>query len=265
MPINVGTLATVQWMRHAAGHAVTLAVLKPDGTEVTPAPTITSEGNSYIAAIACHQPGRYVLNWTDTTDSATHADVLDVWPLDPRFLISIEDAADALQWRGPDIAAKGDTLAIYVAAATEVIEDITGSILIRTIVQPADGGRTGVPLWERPSSIDSVIVNGTASTAYVPNLNAGIVYADGRRGRFPDGVQNVVITYTVGGKDIPPSIRLAARELVRHLWQLGQQGATPQPAPTSNPQQSGMTRSGFAVPNRVIELCGNHYSLPGTA
>lgn len=370
MPINVGTLATVEWSR-PAGHVVTLSVTKPDGTELAPAvfepvtltwpngwtvalsrvgdivtavltsngsaasgvtlalpapftvrgdarnseynsptsPTatlaindvpaagalgvlhqgsapaglvltahwvadpvadwpiaVTDAGDLYSAEVPCDQPGRYVLHWHDVTDSVTHTDTLDVWPVDPRYLISIDDAADALKWGAADKKANLDTLAIYVAAATEVIEDITGAILIRTVVQPADGGRTGVALWERPSSIDSVTVNGSAATGYVTNMNAAIVYADGSGGRFADGVQNVVITYQTGAEAVPSAIRLAARELVRHLWQLGQQQANTQtPAYTPNTQQSGMTRSGFAVPNRVIELCGSHYSLPGIA
>lgn len=227
---------------------------------------VTEDGGVYSAELPCDLPGRYVLHWHDVTDSVTHVDILDVWPTDPRFLISLDDAADALQWRDADKKAKLDSLAVYVAAATEVIEDITGAVLVRTIVQPSDGGRTGVALWERPSSIASVTVNGAAATGYVTNLNAAIVYADGRGGRFADGVQNIVITYQVGAEAVPTSIRLAARELIRHLWQLGQQaGSPPQPALPTNPQQTTMTRSGFAVPNRVIELCGNHYALPGIA
>lgn len=265
MPINVGTLTTVKWSR-PTGHTVTLAVTKPDGTLLNPAPAVSEEGALFSAEVPCDFAGRYLLHWQDTTDTAHHADILDVWPTDPRYLISLEDAANALKWGTADKSANLDTLAIYVAAATEVIEDITGAILIRTIVQPADGGRTGVALWERPSSIESVTVNGSAAAGFVPNLNAGIVYADGSGGRFATGVQNIVITYRTGAEDVPPTIRLAARELVRHLWQLGQQqGAAQAPPPTPNPQQTGMTRSGFAVPNRVIELCGSHYSLPGIA
>lgn len=266
MPINVGTLTTVKWSR-PAGHTVTLAVTKPDGTPLTPDPLpAADDSGSFSVVVPCYQVGRYFLQWVDVTDTVVHADTVDVWPADPRYLISLDDAAGALQWREADKAAKLDTLALYVAAATEVIEDITGAILMRTVVQRADGGRTGVALWERPSSVASVTVNGTVAAGFVVNLNAGIVYADGSGGRFADGVQNIVITYQTGSEAVPPVIRLAARELVRHLWQLGQQqGASQQPVPTPNPQQTGMTRSGFAVPNRVIELCGSHYALPGIA
>ena len=263
MPIDVGTLTTVQWTR-PAGHTVTLTVTKPDGTAVTPAPTVTESAGEYSATVACDQPGRYLLRWVDGAE--VNVDTLEVWPADPRFLISLDDAAAALQWRPQDVAKNGDALRLYIAAATEVIEDITGALLIRTIVQPSDGGRTGVALWERPSEIISVIVDGSPFTRYIPNLNAAIVYATPKGERFTDGYQNVVITYRTGSESISPSIQLGARELVRHLWQVGQQAMTDGAVVNyGDDSKLALTRTGFAVPRRVIELCGNHHALPGTA
>ncbi|MBW9118882.1 hypothetical protein JNB63_02120 [Microbacterium trichothecenolyticum] len=264
MPIDVGTIAEVQWTR-TGGHTVTLTVTKPDGTTINPTPTETT--GTFKADVPCEQPGRYVLRWTDTTDSFTYVDTLEVWPEDPRFLISLEDAMDSLKWLGAQRNADGPKLRLYVAAATEVIEDITGAVLQRTVEQIADGGRTGVALWERPSEIVTVTVDGNATTDYIANLNAAIVYAKPAGSRFAPGLQNVVITYRVGGSAIAPSIQLGARELIRHLWQVGQQALTTNPAEmvTLDPRQMSFTRSGFAVPNRVIELIGNHHGLPGTA
>ena len=266
MPVDVGTLAKVQWTR-PAGHTVTLAVIKPDGTTLTPAPTVDETVGAYSAPLPCDFAGRYVLRWTDTTEAATFVDVLEVWPEDPRFLISLEAAAEALQWRPPDIAKNGDRLRLYIAAATEVIEDIAGAILGRTVVQPSDGGRTGVALWERPTDVVSVTVNGTVTTDYIVNVNAAIVYAKPAGTRFADGIQNVIVTYRTGGQRVPASIQLGTAELVRHLWQVGQQSSTGSPveSTTQDPRQTSLTRSGFAVPNRVIELIGNHHALPGTA
>src|SRR5690606_30848525 len=135
---------------------------KPDGTSVSPAPTVSYADGTFSAAFLADQPGRYVLHWTDTTDTLTHTDILDVWPADPRFLISLDVAATGLRWRPADKVKNLESLRLYVAAATEVIEDIVGAVLVRTIVQPADGGRSGVALWERPSEILSVTVDGQA-------------------------------------------------------------------------------------------------------
>lgn len=264
MPVIVGSTTTVEWAR-AAGHSVTLTVTRPDGTAETPIPASEGTG-TYAADVDAAQPGRYLLSWTDTTDDVHDVDILDVWPEDPRYLISIDQAVTGMQWSAADRTKHLESLALYVAATTEVIEDICGAVLIRTVEQIADGGRTGVALWERPASITSVTVNGDAKTDYVVNLNAGIVYADRNGSRFADGIQNIVITYRTGAESVQPSIQLAARELVRHLWQIGQQASGGHvPAYAQNPKQMGLTPSGFAVPNRVIELCGNHYALPGMA
>lgn len=270
MPVTVGSTVTVEWIPGwtADGHSVTLTLTNPDGT--TTSPTVTESQTTpgtFTATVDAAFPGRYLLTWTDTNVDAVATDVFNVWPADPRYLISVDDAATGLKWGAGDRDTNLEALALYVATATEVIEDIVGAVLIRTVIQPADGGKSGIALWERPSSITSVTVDGVANTEYVPNLNAGIVYADGGRGRFPEGRQNIVVTYRTGAASVPPSIQLAARELIRHLWQIGQQApsAGAQPAYVPNPKQMGLTPSGFAVPNRVIELCANHYALPGTA
>ncbi|MBW9094637.1 hypothetical protein JNB62_13150 [Microbacterium jejuense] len=267
MPIDIGTQTEVQWTR-GAGHTVTLAVTKPDGTTLTPAPTVTETSGVYKATVPGAQPGRYVLHWTDTTaPTTTYTDTLEVWPADPRFLISVADAVQGLKWTPAQVAAEADKLRLYIATATEVLEDIAGALLARTVEQYADGGRTGVALWERPTEILSVTVDGTTTEKYIPNLNAAIVYSKPAGSRFSPGIQNVVITYQTGSEQTSPSVQLAARELVRHLIQVGQQalsGAPSEPV-VLDPRQTSLTRSGFAVPNRVIELIGNHHALPGTA
>jgi hypothetical protein len=266
MPIDLGTTTTARWARGPAlaGHTVTLTVTRPDGTVLTP--TVTEQAGVYSAPVVGSLPGRYLLTWADTTDNATRTDTLEVWPADPRFIISEGDAFEALGWNAASIAKNGPALRLYIATATHVIEDIVGTVLIRTIVQPADGGRTGVLLWERPASIDSVTVDGEPTTNYIVNVNAAILYAKPAGSQFPPGLQNIIVTYKTGGTGIAPNIQLAARELVRHLWQVGQQ-VPAQPGPTGDyaQQPMGMTPSGFAVPKRVLELCRPTYSLPGMA
>lgn len=269
MPITIGSTTTLEWKPtgwDVTGHSATLTVTKPDGSTTTPAVT-GPVGGEFTAPLTADQPGRYVLRWKDTTVNAIATDTLEVWPADPRFLISVHDAIAGLKWGPGDIAANSDKLQLYIAAATEVLEDIAGALIRDTVTQTADGGRTGVLLWERPSAILTVTVNGSPTNDYIANLNAGIVYSSPAGSRFADGRQNIVITYRVGDDQISPSVQLAAAELVRHLWQVGQQalnGSPPEPT-ALDPRQQSFTRSGFAVPNRVIQLIGNHHALPGLA
>lgn len=262
MPIDVGMLAPVSWAAGTAGLTVSLTVTRPDGTTNTP--TVTEDANGLYKADVdtAGFPGRFLLNWT--APGYAYSDILDVWPADPRFIVSAEDAMDALQWRPADRARDGEQLRLYAAAATEVIEDITGAILVRTVDQDADGGRTGVALWERPDEILTVTVDGKLWDGWVLNKNAAIVYADKRGSRFPDGRQIIHITYKTGLDTIPPSVRLATRELIRHMWQVGQQAPAPT-TPAGATADAAHTPSGFAVPRRVIELCANRPHLAGIA
>lgn len=264
MTIDVGTDQVVTWVRgaDATGQVVTLTVTNPAAVASSPAVTESpAASGTYVATIPTTLVGRHTLAWAAPTEN--FADVMNVWPTDPRFLISLEQASKGMQWRPADFAKNADDLRLYVASATEIIEDITGALLIRTITQTCDGGKTGVALWERPSAIISVTVGGSASTSFIADLNAGIVYAGELGTQFPLGRQNVVVQYRTGVDTVPPSIQQAARELVAHMWQIGQQA--PNPTPQAGTPDMYKTPSGYLVPNRVAELCGSHYKLPGTA
>lgn len=262
MTHNLNSTITARWPHLHEDSTVTADIREPDGESLAPAPTpVFVEGQGWTVEFVGTKPGRYLVAWTDSTLAATYVDTVEVWPADPRFLISVDDAAEGLRWRPADLAKNRGALLLYIAAATEVLEDITGALLLRTIVQPADGGRTGIPLWERPSEVLKVEVNGQEIDGFVPNLNAGIVYLNGVGGMFPWGRQNVTVTYRVGAEQIHPSVQLAARELVRHLWQVGQQA--PGASAVTQDSNTVFTPSGFAVPKRVIELAQNQYRLPG--
>lgn len=261
MPIDIGSSVDLSW-EAPTGNSVAVTVLRPDGSDVTP--EVTESGGTFSATTTAELAGRYLVTWHDSTATEKYVDTFEVWPADPRMLISLDDAVQHLQWRAPDVQEHGDTIRLYIAAATPIIEDLVGAVIKRTVVQYADGGRTGVALWERPDEIISVEVDGTEVTDCVTNTQAAIVYR-GRYGeQFAEGRQIVKITYTTGAAQIAPNIQLATRELVRHLWQVGQQVLTGQPIEYGD-RPMGTTPSGFAVPKRVIELCASTYSLPGTA
>lgn len=263
--VDIGTTATVSWKNAAA--SATLTVTAPDGTTTTP--TVTTASGTHTAPVPTVQAGRHLLTWSApaTTPDTKFVDMLDVWPADPRFLISMDDAAAALRWRPADVTARADDLRLYNAAATEVIEDISGAVLVRTVEQYADGGKTGVALWERPDAILGVEVDGVMYTDYRENLSAAIVYAGKDPTlRFVDGRQIVKVTYRVGAATIPPSVRTAVRILLRHMVSVDQ---APVPVSGGNPanqaSETVSTPSGFMVPRRVLELVQNRRTLPGLA
>ncbi len=245
----------------------TCTVTKPDGTTTTATVTKPSTGN-YQGAYVTTSAGRHRFTFTGSgTNSGAlpWSDVADVWPADPRFIISLADAKAALNTPA-GARVNDDELRLYIAATTEIIEDIVGAVLSTTRTQTFDGGRNAILLSERATSITSVTVGGTTTTNYVANLSSGVVYA-GATGVdwFTDGMQNVTVAYTTGSSSIDPNVILAAREEVSFLYQLGQQGGRPSLG-GSVPDMS-WTPSGFAVPKRVIELCAPSMArrMPGIA
>ncbi len=254
--VDLGAAVTVTWSTAPTGGTAAIAITRPDGTTFN-APTV-NQGPPATATYTPDMPGRWLIRWTSTGTVAAYTDIVDVWPADPRFIISLDDAKNALKWpaTGPT-ASNAEDLRLYVAAATPVIEDIVGTMAPKTITQVANGFVFAIALWEQPISILSITEGGGIPvTDYVVDYQASLVTA-GRiyaPRRFMPGFQSVTITYTAGAAVIPPNVRLATRELVRHWWQIGQQGlrsmngAMPITA-------DAWTPSGFAVPRRVIELC----------
>lgn len=251
----------------------TCTVTRPDGTTTTANVTKPSTAGLYWGSLATsNQVGRWRGTFTGTganSGKLPYTDVIDVWPADPRLIISLADAKAALNVPA-GTRVNDDELRLYIAATTEVIEDIVGSVLAVTATETFDGGNSAVLLSQRASAITSVTVSGTAQTAgtqYVANLTSGIVYAGSSTtyGTFTAGRQNVVVAYTTGSSSIDPNVILAAREEVRFLYQIGQQGG--RPSLGGAPQDLSWTPSGFAVPQRVVELCQASVSrrMPGLA
>lgn len=254
---STGALANV-------GGTMTCTVTKPDGS--TAAATVTNPSTgTYQAALTGTLAGRYRYTFTGTgtnSGGTPWTDVADVWPADPRLIISLADAKAELNHVSN---INDDELRLYIAATTEVIEEIVGRVLAATVTETFDGGKTAVLLSERATVISTVTVGGVATTSYVANLDAGIVYAGSTSSpsTFTSGRQNVVVTYTSGASTIDPNVVLAARVIAAHLYQVGQQGRRGR---NSN-EDITVLSSGYAVPSRAVELCRASRSrkMPGFA
>lgn len=260
--VDFGSLAEAIWAAAPSGSTPSVALVRPDGTPGTPGPVTFISPTQFKTAFTANMAGRWQVRWSSTGTAGAYADVIDVWPTDPRFLIPLKEAEDGLRWTSSTPAERSKDLRLYVAAATPVIEDITGPMLARTEVFSTWGGGSAVVLPGDPSSIISVVVNGTAVTEFVSDLSVGILYGGSRLAPVSFSPGEVVVTYTVGGQTIPPNIRLAVRELVRHWWQIGMQsngGAVRGQAPEGDV----FTPSGYAVPRRVMELCAPDQKIGG--
>lgn len=254
----IGSSVALSWTPGVAGTA-TVAVRLPDGTTLTPAPTVTTTGSGgavvHTAAFTTTQAGRHLVSWTSGTTKLV--DIADVWPADPRFLISIDDALDAIKAGAGAPASTRDDMPLYVAAASLAIEDLCGPLISESRTLTTNGGRPSIVLPATNVTVTSVTVNGSALAAasYDVDKGAGVIWSP----CLTPGVGNVVVVYTVGSMTLPANLRLACREQVRFLWQTTRQG-TGRAA-----QELGYTPSGYAVPYMVAGLCAAHPGAHGTA
>ncbi len=180
-------------------------------------------------------------------------------------LITLEYALAGLKFKAdatPEGAARDADITTYIQAATPIIEKITGPLLQRSAqVLVFNGGKHAILLPADISSagqITQITEDGATIADYDVDVDAGIIYAGaiGAARAFNSGVRNIRVTVAVGryatADDVPKALQLAARELVRILWQLGMQSNRPAygevSADTAVPDD-------FLVPRRVLQLC----------
>lgn len=254
--VDLGSTYTTEWKTRPETATLTAEVTRPDGTTGT----ATVDQANGTAQIPATMAGRWRIVWSTDT-GLVYTDIFDVWPTDPRFIISIDDALAGLN-AGRASDQYIDDLRLYIAAATPVIEDITGPILLSTVTLTAAGGGSSVLLDWAARKVTQVSVDGVSVADWY--VEHGILYAGTRQqlGTFPEGT--LVATVQLGADSVPPNVRLAARELVRHWVQLGKQYAGGSSV-RSDPNDEVFTPSGFAVPRRVVELCAPHEQIGGFA
>jgi hypothetical protein len=179
----------------------------------------------------------------------------------------------------PSITAKDEDLTEFIDGMTPIIEDIVGPVDARDCDEWHDGGAQSIKTLFSPLiSVTAVTesygpyvrtlteqpLSGTPfdSYGYTVDLDTGLLIRRiaGRVAVFRAGRQNVRVQYVAGRATVPANITLAARRLLRHLWQSEQQGGRPD---MGSPEAMSVTPSGYAVPRAVIELCGDDRRAPG--
>lgn len=178
-------------------------------------------------------------------------------------LITLEYAITGLGWAAPSgsTTARDADLTTYVQAATPIIEDLIGPVLQRTgVVQTRPGWKTAV-LLDGPianaAAVTQVKVDGAVVSGWRAVPESGIVFAGYYGVIFAGDVVEVTVTTGYATANMPMNVQLATRELVRHLIMIRDAKPTAGTANIVAGEQPAVIPSGFAVPNRVIELLGN--------
>lgn len=172
-----------------------------------------------------------------------------------------------------DISGIGDDVELqaYIDALTAPIERYVGPVENRTVTETVDGRGRTIAVTQVPAvsltSLTPILTGGAALATddVVLDGDTGIIRRrDG--GSFYGGPWTAV--YEAGRGEVPPTINLAARILLQHLWRT-QYGASRGLSGIGGGEDFSVTEAvpgwGYAIPNRVLQLLEPYKVPPGVA
>ena len=266
--------------------AVTFTVTDPSGVTTTPSAVSTSVG-AYTAVVpSAAVAGVWVYRWTAAGTRVNWASEgqFQVRPLGVEQLVDLASVKKHLNMNADD-PSQDDELQGFILAAADLARDVCGPFLPETHLQFFDGGvNSVVPDWLPLTSILSATEYYGLSAFPLTEqqlgsqMNAFAFTADystgqitrrtfgGQPAMFAIGAKNIKFVYISGRSgQVPFTVRLGALELIRHLWQLTQQGGRPRWGAAALDGESMGVPTGFALPQRVLELWQPFKRPPGIA
>lgn len=265
---------------------VALTVTDPTGAVTTPATTQAGQGVYAATVPAMGTAGIWLFRWTATGTGVGYVDEgqLFVRPLGVQQIVDLPSVKAHLNMPADDPTPDGE-LQGFILAAGELARDVVGPVLSEVHTEWHDGGTVALCLdWHPVAAVTSVTEYIAASTwnlteqplgtstdayGYTVDLDRGQITrrATGDAVPFPRGRKNVRVIYTAGRSGaIGGALRLGALELIRHLYQLTQQGGRPRwNSAGALDSESSIVPMGFALPQRVLELWKPQKREPGIA
>lgn len=162
-------------------------------------------------------------------------------------------------------------LQAYIDSLTAVIERHVGPVENRSVTEIVYGRGTALALTQVPvvslTSLTPRLTGGTpigVDEVFLDGDSGTVHRVDG--GSFGGGPWTAV--YVAGRGGVPPTINLAARILLQHLWRT-QYGASRGLSGIGGGDDFSVTEPvpgwGYAVPNRVLQLLEPYKAPPGVA
>lgn len=236
--------------------AVTIVITLPDGTVSSPAITNPSAGvyqSTYVPTMG----GLHSARWVATgANASSFADVFDVRSGTPPYITSLSDTKQFLNITG---STDDEELRGYIEAATLVVENIVGPVVVRTVVEVKNPGQVIVLNHAPVISLTSLISVQPGG----PTYNVADLDLDPATGIVRHPIISSIyfwgplrVTYVAGRRQIPAHHTLAARIIIGHLWetQRAQMGRTSRGGRFGTDEISFSPEIGMAVPRRALEL-----------
>ncbi|MEU4578930.1 hypothetical protein [Nonomuraea sp. NPDC023979] len=240
--------------------AVHVTITTPDGVAATAGPVGPTSTGVYDHDYETVQAGRHLVRWVATgANASAFTDAFDVEPADDGDFVSLADVKEHLKKTGT--TEDDEALRWFISAACRTITDRMGAVSPVTMVSDCSARRGVVVLPTRPVvAVTSVVkLPGgdplPAADALAGTSGWALENTEGVLSMPPHG--QVRVTYRAGRSPLPPNFRLAALDLIKHLWQGSQHnnaGGRPMLG-DSDAIAAGLGRS-YAMPYRVMELLG---------
>jgi hypothetical protein len=269
--------------------AVSVSVTITDPSGATSTPTVSGPvSGAYTAVVsAVSLSGVWLVRWSATGTGVG-------WKSETQFQVrppGVEQLVDLPSVKAhlnmnPADTRQDDELQGYILAAGEIARNHCGPFIPETHTEYFDGGTSMiVPSFLPVASVLSVTEYYGLSTyplteqplgaqnnafAYTVDYSTGSLTRrtlGGEAAVFAFGSKNIKVVYTAGRSGaVPWTVRLGVLELIRHLWQMTQQGGG-RPKFNAGAYDGGeaVIPTGFAIPSRVIELWQPLYRGPGIA
>lgn len=271
---------------------VTATVTDPSGNVTTPTVSQAVSGTYSAVCDSVATAGVWLVSWLATGTNGNSVDVqaayVEQFQVQQGGITQIVDLAsvkDYLRIPTSDTT-RDNALMGFIYATSEVARDFCGPFLPEQHTQWFDGGSAKiVPDWLPIVAVQSVTEYyglsafaiteqplGTQQNAFGFTLD----YTTGEMTRrtfggeaayWARGAKNVKVVYTAGRTGpLPWSVRLGALEMVRHLYQLTQQGGRSKfNGNALDSVDAPAVPTGFAIPQRVVELWAAERRAPGIA
>jgi len=246
--------------------SVSVTIRLPDGTSVGPFTMTHGVTGQYTYAYLAVQAGMHSATFA-AVGAISPVGVVDfyAYPAAPG-IVTLAETKTELRI-APTVTAYDDQLRGWIVASKTLLEQRTGPLVSRTVVDRFSGGKPSVTLTQ-PPVVAIVSVTETNYTLqpgdYALNGSSGILTR--MFGSFPyrflDGRDNIVVTYTAGVAGVwGENIRLANLELLRTWWLATQQ----QYSGGGAAEDAAYANMIYYLPPRVEKMLGTSDLPPGIA
>lgn len=272
---------------------VTATITDPSGNVTTPTVSQPVAGTYQAVALSVGSPGVWLVAWSavgsngnSVTVQAAYQEQFQVQAGGVQQIVDLASVKDYLRIPAGDTS-RDNALMGFIYATSEIVRDHCGPFLTESHTQYFDGGYSKIFVdWRPLLAIQSVTeYYGLSAFAITEQplgaqMNAFSFTADyttgeltrrtfgGEAAYWARGAKNIKVVYTAGRAGaLPWSIRLGALEMIRHLYDLTQLGGRSQFGSSAVLDSDGgpAVPTGFAIPQRVIELWSTYRRPPGIA